>query len=36
VAGILREGVAAFDSLLGRVDVEAYLDIIFARFCIGK
>jgi tRNA modification GTPase len=35
-AGILREAVAAFDSLLGRVDVEAYLDIIFARFCIGK
>lgn len=36
VAGLLREAVAAFDALLGRVDVEAYLDVIFARFCIGK
>lgn len=32
----LREGVAALDSLIGRVDVEAILGEIFAQFCIGK
>lgn len=32
----LREAVAALDSLIGRVDVEAVLGEIFAQFCIGK
>jgi tRNA modification GTPase len=32
----LREALAALDSLIGRVDVEAVLGEIFAQFCIGK
>jgi len=32
----LRSAVAALDSLIGRVDVEAILGEIFSRFCIGK
>ncbi|WP_439139524.1 tRNA uridine-5-carboxymethylaminomethyl(34) synthesis GTPase MnmE [Roseicyclus sp.] len=32
----LRDAVAALDSLIGRVDVEAVLGEIFAQFCIGK
>jgi tRNA modification GTPase len=32
----LRAAVRALDSLIGRVDVEALLDEIFASFCIGK
>lgn len=35
-AELLRRGVRALDSLVGRVDVEDLLDDIFARFCIGK
>lgn len=31
-----RTAVRALESLLGRVDVEALLDEIFASFCIGK
>ncbi len=36
VADDLRQGIAALDSLVGRVDVEHLLDVIFASFCIGK
>ena len=32
----LRDGAAALDSLIGRMDVEAVLGEIFAQFCIGK
>lgn len=32
----LRSCVAALESLVGRVDVEALLDDIFSSFCIGK
>jgi tRNA modification GTPase len=36
IAYHLRDGLAALDSLIGRVDVEAVLGEIFAQFCIGK
>jgi len=36
VAEMIRQGVRALDSLVGRVDVEDLLDEIFASFCIGK
>lgn len=36
LALLLRDGVAALDSLIGRMDVEAILGEIFAQFCIGK
>jgi tRNA modification GTPase len=36
VAVHLRDGAAALDSLIGRMDVEAVLGEIFAQFCIGK
>jgi len=32
----MRSGIRALDSLVGRVDVEAVLDEIFASFCLGK
>ncbi len=32
----LRLAVRSLDMLLGRVDVEAVLDEVFARFCLGK
>lgn len=32
----LWRGIAALDSLVGRVDVELILDEIFSSFCIGK
>lgn len=32
----LRLAVRALDMLLGRVDVEAVLDEVFGRFCLGK
>jgi len=32
----LRSALRALDNLVGRVDVEAVLDEIFANFCIGK
>jgi tRNA modification GTPase len=36
VADDLRQAIAALDSLVGRVDVEHLLDVIFSSFCIGK
>jgi tRNA modification GTPase len=36
VAEMIRQGIRALDSLVGRVDVEDLLDEIFASFCIGK
>lgn len=36
VAEHLRIARQALDRLLGRVDVEAMLDALFSRFCIGK
>lgn len=36
VAEHLRVARRALDRLLGRVDVEAMLDALFGRFCIGK
>jgi tRNA modification GTPase len=32
----LRSALRAFDSITGRAGVEAMLDALFARFCIGK
>jgi tRNA modification GTPase len=32
----LRRAALAFGRIAGRVDVEAVLDRIFSRFCIGK
>lgn len=32
----LRLALRALDFLVGRVDVEAILDVIFSRFCLGK
>jgi tRNA modification GTPase len=36
VAEEIRLALRALDGLLGRVDVEAVLDVIFRSFCIGK
>lgn len=36
VAERLRGAVAALDFLVGRVDVEAVLDVVFQSFCLGK
>jgi len=36
VAEEIRLAIRALDSLVGRVDVEAVLDVIFQSFCIGK
>lgn len=36
VAEDLRAALRALDFLMGRVDVEAVLDTIFATFCLGK
>lgn len=36
VAEDLRLGMAALDALVGRSDVEAMLDALFRRFCLGK
>jgi tRNA modification GTPase len=36
VAEDLRAATRALDSLVGRSDVEAVLDVIFGSFCIGK
>lgn len=35
-AEYLRSARRAFDAITGRADVEAMLDALFARFCIGK
>jgi len=32
----LREGLRRIDSLVGRVEVDDYLDVVFASFCLGK
>ncbi len=32
----LRNAIRALDSLVGRIDIEAVLDEIFASFCLGK
>ena len=32
----LRGAIRALESLVGRIDVETYLDEIFASFCLGK
>lgn len=36
IAEHLRSARRAFDAVTGRADVEAMLDALFARFCIGK
>lgn len=36
VAEDLRTAVRALDFLVGRVDVEAILDVVFGTFCLGK
>lgn len=36
VAEDLREALRALDFLVGRIDVEAVLDVIFSSFCLGK
>jgi tRNA modification GTPase len=36
VAEELRRARLAFDAITGRADVEAMLDALFSRFCIGK
>src|SRR5262249_55795563 len=36
VAEELRRGAGSLGRLLGRVDVEDILDVIFREFCIGK
>ena len=36
VGECLRAARAAFDRITGRADVEAMLDSLFSRFCIGK
>jgi tRNA modification GTPase len=35
-ADSLQQALRALDFLVGRVDVEAVLDVIFASFCLGK
>ena len=36
VAEELRGALRALDFLVGKVDVEAVLDVIFQSFCLGK
>lgn len=36
IAESVWTGVRALESILGKVDIEAVLDDIFARFCLGK
>jgi tRNA modification GTPase len=36
VAENLRSALRAFDAITGRANVEAMLDTLFSRFCIGK
>ena len=36
VAEELRLAMAALDAVVGRCDVEAMLDAVFSRFCVGK
>jgi tRNA modification GTPase len=32
----LRHSIRALEALVGRIDVENLLDVIFASFCVGK
>ena len=32
----MRQTLRSLDSMIGRVDVENVLDVIFSSFCIGK
>jgi tRNA modification GTPase len=36
VAEEIRAGLLSLDFLVGKVDVEAVLDVIFRTFCLGK
>ena len=36
VAEDVRAALRALDFLVGRVDVEAVLDVVFRKFCLGK
>lgn len=36
IAELLRSAMRAFDAITGRAGVEAMLDALFGRFCIGK
>ena len=36
VAEDLRGALRALDVLVGKTDVEAVLDVVFAGFCLGK
>ncbi len=36
IAEQLRSAMRGFDAITGRAGVEAMLDALFARFCIGK
>jgi tRNA modification GTPase len=36
VAEHLRQGARAVEQLLGRIDTEAVLDVVFREFCVGK
>jgi tRNA modification GTPase len=36
LADALRQAVMALDAIVGGVDVEDVLDLVFSRFCIGK
>jgi tRNA modification GTPase len=36
IAAEIKEAVVALEMLIGRVDVDAVLDDLFSRFCIGK
>ncbi len=36
VAEMLRQAVRSLDVLVGRVDVEDILDVVFSSFCLGK
>lgn len=32
----LRHSIRALEALVGRIDVENLLDVIFSSFCLGK
>jgi tRNA modification GTPase len=36
VAEDIRRALGALDALVGKTDVEAVLDVVFASFCLGK
>lgn len=35
-AADLRDGLLMIDSLVGRIDADDYLDVVFSSFCLGK